>query len=105
MKYKIFILLLTLSTALYSQDINIPVSPNVASMGEFGNFPIGYHTGTPVIEFPFYEIDLDGLIIPIKLKYNSSGIRVDQESGWVGLGWSLETGGCITKEVRCFNDF
>lgn len=105
MRHKIFILLLTLSTALYSQDINIPVSPNVASMGEFGNFPIGYHTGTPVIEIPFYEIDLDGLIIPIKLKYNSSGIRVDQESGWVGLGWALETGGCITKEVRGFNDF
>lgn len=35
--------------------IHIPVAPNIASMGEFGSFPIGYHTGTPVIEFPEAE--------------------------------------------------
>ena len=100
MKLKFVLLLLVLSSTLFSQEISIPVSPNISSLGEYGNFPIGYHTGTPVIEFPFYEINLDGLIIPIKLKYNSSGIRVDQSAGWVGLGWALETGGHITKEVR-----
>lgn len=105
MRLNFLILILCLSSATYSQDVNIPVSPNVASMGEYGSFPIGYHTGTPLIEFPFFEINLDGLIIPIKLKYNSSGIRIDQEAGWVGLGWSLEAGGCITKEVRGYNDF
>lgn len=105
MKLKFVLLLLVLSSTLFSQEISIPVSPNISSLGEYGNFPIGYHTGTPVIEFPFYEINLDGLIIPIKLKYNSSGIRVDQSAGWVGLGWALETGGHITKEVRGYNDF
>ena len=105
MKTILLTILLILSRVLYSQDLQAPVSPNIASMGEFGNFPIGYYTGTPVIEFPLYEINLDGLIIPIKLKYNSSGIRVDQDAGWVGLGWFLETGGHITKEIRGLDDF
>ena len=85
MKQNLLILLFVFSNALYSQDILAPVSPNIASMGEFGNYPIGYHTGTPIIEFPLYKINLDGLNIPIKLKYNSSGIRIDQDAGWVGL--------------------
>ncbi|MBK5723147.1 hypothetical protein JGH11_19975, partial [Dysgonomonas sp. Marseille-P4677] len=88
-----------------SQIIKTPIAPNIASIGEYGYYPIGYYTGTPVIEFPFYDINLDGKIITIKLKYNASGIRVEQESSNVGLGWVMETGGHITKEVRGFNDF
>ncbi|HMM05035.1 MULTISPECIES: hypothetical protein [unclassified Dysgonomonas] len=80
-------------------------APNISSLGNFGNFPIGHYSGTTNLSIPFYEIDLDGLKIPIELRYNSSGIKIEQESSWVGLGWSLQIGGTISKEVRGWNDF
>lgn len=82
-----------------------PQAPNVSSLGYFGKFAFGHHTGTPDVNIPLYEIDLDGMKIPIQLKYNASGIKVAQEASWVGLGWSLQVGGTIVKEIRGWNDF
>lgn len=82
-----------------------PTAPNIASLGKYGEFTVGHYSGTPVIEVPLYEIDLDGLKIPITLTYNASGVKVAQEASWVGLGWSLNVGGTISKEIRGWNDF
>lgn len=83
----------------------VPISPNAASLGQFGTYPVGTYTGLPGISIPLYEIELDGRKIPISLSYNASGIKVAQEAGLVGLGWSLNAGGIITKEIRGWNDF
>ena len=45
----------------------IPVSPTAASLGTFGNIPIGYYTGTAEISVPLYEIELDGKKFPINI--------------------------------------
>ncbi|MDR2270603.1 MAG: hypothetical protein LBF27_06825 [Sphingobacterium sp.] len=82
-----------------------PLSPNTASLGLYGHTPVGHYTGIPAIDIPLYEIDLDGKKIPISLSYHASGIRVAQESSSVGLGWSLNLGGCITKTVNGEDDF
>lgn len=82
-----------------------PVSPNAASLGIFGDIPVGYYTGVPDISIPIYEINLDGKVIPIKLSYHASGIKVSQESSSVGLGWALNAGGSIVREIRGRDDF
>ncbi|UIR57797.1 hypothetical protein LZQ00_08245 [Sphingobacterium sp. SRCM116780] len=82
-----------------------PVSPNTASLGMYGHTPVGHYTGVPNIDIPFYEIDLDGKKIPISLSYHASGIRVSQEASSVGLGWTLNVGGCITKTINGEDDF
>lgn len=83
----------------------IPSSPNAESLGIYGATPVSPYTGVPNISIPIYEINLDGKIIPINLAYHASGIKVNQEASWVGLGWSLNAGGCIVKEVRGSDDF
>ncbi len=82
-----------------------PVSPNAASLGIFGAIPVGYYTGVPDISIPVYEINFEGKSIPIKLSYHASGIKVSQESSAVGLGWALNAGGCIIREMRGSDDF
>ncbi len=50
-----------------------------------------------------YSIPLfDELGIPLTMNYNS-GVTMDQESSWVGLGWSLNPG-AITRNVRGLPD-
>ncbi|MDV6167114.1 RHS repeat domain-containing protein [Flavobacterium sp. DG1-102-2] len=75
-------------------------SPEVASLGRYGELPMNYYTGTANIDIPLYTIDFDGLDIPINLSYNTGGIRVDQESSWVGLGWTLSCEPIITKSTK-----
>ena len=95
------------STELYNVDIPkfVPKSPTVSSMMQFVDIPVSHYTGIPNISIPIYEIDIDELKIPINLNYHSSGIRVDQEASWVGLGWALDVGGVINRTIKCGDDF
>ncbi len=89
----------------YYHNILHPNSPNAASLGQYGAIPVSQYNGVPNISIPIYEVDLDGLTLPITLSYHASGIKVRQEASWVGLGWALSSGGVITKEVRGKDDF
>lgn len=83
----------------------VPVSPNAASLGIFGSIPVGYYTGVPQISIPIHEIDFHGLKIPIELNYHASGIKVGQDASSVGLGWALNAGGCISRNILHLDDF
>lgn len=77
-----------------------PAAPSASELGKFGSYPVNLSTGLPQIEIPLYTIQSGDLQIPIKLMYHASGIKVNQTSSWVGLGWSLSTGGLISLETR-----
>ncbi|MEM1121854.1 MAG: hypothetical protein AAGJ18_15490 [Bacteroidota bacterium] len=73
--------------------------PNAASLGKYGDVPINYSVGLPNISVPL-ETVADGPIgVPISLSYHPSGIRVSEMASWVGLGWSLNAGGMISRTV------
>ena len=50
------------------------------------------------------SLPIENHIIPISLNYTTSGIRVNQRAGIVGLGWNLSAGGEITRQVRGLPD-
>lgn len=79
-----------------SNTLNVE-TPDVASLKQFGDIPVSYYSGIPDISIPLYEIKNGNIKVPIILKYHSGGIKVNQESGWVGLGWHLQIGGCINE--------
>ncbi len=87
----------------YAQNLPTyaPVSPNAASLGKFGAFPVNANLGTTNISIPLYTIKQGDIEIPISLSYNAtSGIRVNEEASWVGLGWTLNAGGAIVRSVK-----
>lgn len=110
---KYFILLFAITTQAFSQptgqpDIEIkeiiPSTPNAASLGNYGNIPIGLYTGQPNINFPLYEIVYNDLAVPVNLTYNYSGLKVEEYPTWVGTGWTLTGTGVITRQVRSLAD-
>ena len=82
----------------------IPTSPEAAMLGRFGDIPISYYTGTSEISIPLYTIKDGDIEIPITLKYHSSGVKVDDQATWVGLGWSLAPESSIIQTVNGVED-
>ncbi|OQP46197.1 hypothetical protein A4D02_32090 [Niastella koreensis] len=75
----------------------IPPPPNAASLGTYGQIPVSEYSGVPDIRVPLYTIEADGFKLPITVSYHSGGFKVADEASWVGLGWSLNAGGVITR--------
>jgi hypothetical protein len=53
----------------------------------------------PNISVPLYTVTEGDIQLPISLSYHAGGIRVDETSGPIGLGWSLNAGGMISRTV------
>ncbi len=83
----------------------IPPSPEAVALGKYGNFPVSNYSGTPNISIPIYQIQSRDLSVPISLSYHASGIKVNEEASWVGLGWTLQAGGVISRSVMGVDDF
>jgi hypothetical protein len=82
----------------------IPPSPNAAALGKYGDWPVNQYTGLPNISIPIYDFKEGGVSIPVSISYHSSGNKVGDIASWVGLGWSLNCGGIISRSVRGFPD-
>src|SRR5438093_8973344 len=75
-------------------------TPEVSAINKAIETPVSYYSGVPNISIPLYEIKVKDITVPVTLDYHAGGIRVDQDPTWVGLGWSLNYGGQITRKVR-----
>ena len=100
------LLLLNSSRGLYGQTLPTPdltsvnpPSPNAASLGQFGTYPVTLYNGLVDISIPVYDIKTPRLDMPIRISYHASGIKVTDVASWVGLGWALNGGGEITRTV------
>lgn len=79
-------------------------SPNVASLGVYGEVPVSPFTGTPNIDIPLYSFYVNRKKFPISLSYHPSAVKPDQHPGWVGLGWTLNAGGVIYRKINDVSD-
>ncbi|NHA04354.1 hypothetical protein G7092_11130 [Mucilaginibacter sp. HC2] len=86
--------------AIYSRvGKTTPPGPTATSLGVYGNYPVSDFRGVPAINIPLIDIELKKTNLPLSLSYDASGIKVDQIASWVGLGWSLNCGGVVTRSV------
>ena len=70
-------------------------SPEAAAFRRYGEYAVNEYTGNPNISVPIHTLSYKDIEIPITLTYDGTGVKVDQEASWVGLGWNLMVGGCI----------
>lgn len=75
-------------------------SPNMASQEKYGDYSVNLFTGLPEISIPIYEVSSGPLSIPITLSYHASGFKYTDQSSWVGLGWTVQAGGQISRSFQ-----
>ncbi|MEM9858964.1 MAG: hypothetical protein AAF843_16520 [Bacteroidota bacterium] len=100
-------LLLSSELTFSQQEIKpsfIPPSPESVALAKYSEIPVSKYTGVPNISIPLYEIDGKKLNLPISLSYHASGIKVAEEASRVGLGWSLNAGGVVSRVARGLYD-
>jgi YD repeat-containing protein len=77
-----------------------PLSPNSAALFKYAEFPVNMYTGIPSISIPIYEVKSGSLKVPISLSYHAGGFRYEEQASWTGLGWTLQTGGAVSRNVK-----
>jgi YD repeat-containing protein len=82
-----------------------PAYPATASLGNFGNIPVGLNTGKPNINLEIFNLKEGSISVPISINYSSSGVAVDGISSQLGIDWSLIASGVVSRQVNDEDDF
>ena len=61
---------------------------------------VNLYTGTLNINIPIKTFNARGVQLPVILRYDGSGVRINQHPTWVGQNWNLTCGGSIVRVVR-----
>jgi YD repeat-containing protein len=101
----VLLICFNLTNAFAQLDIKSPKdftmhSPNASGLGEYNSYPVNLSTGVPNIDVPLYTIQAGKLSLPLSISYHASGIKVDQDASFIGLGWALNAGGIITRIIK-----
>lgn len=105
MKKYLLILLLPIWNSIIAQNDDklkfLPQSPEVQSLQKFIDQPVSLHNGTVDISIPIYTLKINNqLALPLSASYNTSGIKVSERAGSIGLGWNITNPGVAIRRVR-----
>jgi hypothetical protein len=78
----------------------IPPNPETAKLLSANNISNNLTSGTASISIPLYTIKCGSINVPISANYSTNGFLVDEIAGVLGMGWSLNAGGAITRKTN-----
>ncbi|MBP2832819.1 hypothetical protein J8281_11540 [Aquimarina sp. U1-2] len=78
----------------------LPVTPEAASLGRYGNVPVNLAVGKINHTVPLYTIKVGDFEWPIYLSYDYNGLITEQDHPMTGMGWNLIANGMINRQVR-----
>ena len=115
LKSMFVLLLLSSSWSVFSQDEDFglypkgcaspdPRTPQVADFMKYGAVRDNLYKGAVGVDIPVYHYKDEVFDIPVTISYGSSGYKPNLNSGPLGLGWILNTGGVITRKVNGIPD-
>lgn len=90
----------------YAQPVEHPsvYSPQVEAMMRYDNSSVNLNTGTVSLTVPLVEFDDPDFDVDVSITYSSDGFKPLQPDNFVGMGWRLNCGGVITREVHGIPD-
>ena len=62
------------------------------------------NTGTLKVSVPIYEWKDEDFKLPLNLMYSTNGFKPSRPTGIVGLGWSFQLGGVISRQIIGIDD-
>jgi YD repeat-containing protein len=74
-------------------------TPEAAALFKYTEYPVNFSTGLPSVSVPLYTVQSGSISVPITANYHSSGRKVYDETGAIGLGWTLDAGGMISRTM------
>lgn len=78
----------------------VPVSPSSEELMKHIMCPVNYNTGKADLSIPIYEIRTRDFTLPLRLQYDSGGIKVCAGNGVAGLGWNMDFGPTVTRSIQ-----
>ncbi len=75
----------------------MPTSPDVAALMKYAETNVDLSTGANTYTYSIYNIETNGFTLPVTITNSGLTIKPTEIASTVGLGWSLNTGGAITK--------
>ena len=85
-------------------SIIIFLATKILSAWGQSEIPVDMFTGTPTIQIPLYTVQDFDLMEDISLYYSANGVKLDESNGLFGIGWRLNAGGSVTRELRGLPD-
>ncbi|WP_396180758.1 hypothetical protein [Flavobacterium sp.] len=95
------------SSNLFSQtasSIKYPTAGNIYEFSKYIETPVNEYRGLINIEVPLHNIEIDGINFPLTARNYTGGIKVNEEAGLIGLGWSIDMPK-IVQEINDINDY
>ena len=77
-----------------------PPSPGASDLGKYGDIPINNFTGALNLSIPIHTIKGNDIGTSVSLSYDGSGNKVENLQSLVGLGWTLNASGVISRSVQ-----
>lgn len=100
---KIALIAFFLTTILNAQISSVPSGGS--SFGtRFSDTSVNESSGRLVKNVPFLNYTVGKLSVPLSFNYVGNGVKVLQQSNWVGTNWDLSAGGVVTRVVNSYPD-
>ncbi len=99
-EFTLFFLALFYQARAHLSTGSYTLTPDLAEVTKRIDFSAANYTGIVSTTIPLYRAEIDGLHLDLSLNYLSRGIQVEEVASSVGLGWTLNAGGVITRAVK-----
>ena len=89
----------TTATASPEQFSYAP-TPQTQAFMRYGNNAVDMNTGALTVSIPVYTYSDNDFELPISATYSSQGLTPGHQTGILGLGWFLNCGGSVSREIQ-----
>ena len=79
-------------------------SPDAAALVNAHSSAAAPYSGAVNVGIPLYTLRVGDVNLPLGIRYTSQGFKPDEAPGWLGVGWTFEGGGAVTRTVRDLPD-